>query len=99
LPGRRSRGTAVLAAKSGRRSFDRGRRHPDGRFFVTHDAPFTVPSTDQAELAAATQRIADALERTIAAAPSSGYSFADLARRPGEIAWLTARPRGRGRGG
>lgn len=85
-------GPAVLAAKSGATIVPIAvRRHPDGRFFVTHDEPFTVASTDRAELAAATQRIADALERTIAAAPEQWYSFKPIwPDEPGEIARLAA---------
>jgi KDO2-lipid IV(A) lauroyltransferase len=85
-------GPAVLAAKSGATIVPIAvRRHPDGRFFVTHDEPFTVASADRAELAAATQRIADALERTIAAAPEQWYSFKPIwPDEPGEIARLAA---------
>ncbi len=69
-------GPAVLAAKSGATILPiTVRRHPDGRFFVTHDEPLTVSSTDRVALAAATQQIADALERTIGAAPEQWYSF------------------------
>ena len=38
-------------------------------------ATFTVPSSDPADIQRATQRIADALEATIAAAPEQWYSF------------------------
>ncbi|HEX9043838.1 MAG TPA: lysophospholipid acyltransferase family protein [Candidatus Limnocylindrales bacterium] len=69
-------GPAYLAAKSGATILPIAvRRHGDGHFFVTHDEPITVASTDDAALAEATQRIADALERTIAAAPEQWYSF------------------------
>ena len=39
------------------------------------DEPFVVPSSGPADLQRATQRIADALERTVAAAPEQWYSF------------------------
>lgn len=51
------------------------RRLPDGRFSVRPDLPITVASTDPAELARATQSIADALERAVAAAPEQWYIF------------------------
>lgn len=69
-------GPAYLAAKTGATILPIAvRRHADGRFFVTHDEPITVASAGTADLAEATQRIADALERTIAAAPEQWYSF------------------------
>ncbi len=85
-------GPAVLAAKSGATILPIAvRRHPDGRFFVTHDQPITVASAGRAELAAATQRIADALERTIAAAPEQWYSFKPIwPDEPDEVARLAA---------
>jgi KDO2-lipid IV(A) lauroyltransferase len=91
-------GPAVLAAKSGATIVPIAvRRHPDGRFFVTHDEPISVESTDRAALAAATQRIADALERTIAAAPEQWYSFKPIwPDEPGESARLAALAEGTG---
>lgn len=69
-------GPAYLAAKTGATILPfTARRHADGTFYVTHDEPIECASTDPADLAAATQRIADALERTIAAAPEQWYSF------------------------
>ncbi len=69
-------GPAVLAAKTGAAIvFMEVRRTPDGRFEVNADDAFTVPSSNPADLQRATQRIADALERTIARAPAQWYSF------------------------
>lgn len=69
-------GPAVLAAKTGALiAFMEVRRLPDGRFAVSTDEAFSVPSSDPADLQRATQRIADALERTIARAPEQWYSF------------------------
>jgi len=42
---------------------------------VTHDTPIRVASNDARELARATQAIADALERVVAAVPDQWYSF------------------------
>ena len=69
-------GPAVLAAKTGAAIAPMEvRRITDGRFEVIADETFTVPSSNPADLQRATQRIADALERTIAAAPVQWYSF------------------------
>jgi KDO2-lipid IV(A) lauroyltransferase len=73
-------GPAVLAAKTGvpivhitiRRTADRR------AFHVDHGQPILVASTEPAELARATQLIADQLEATIAAAPDEWYSFKPL---------------------
>jgi len=91
-------GPALLAAKSGATILPIAvRRHPDGRFFVTHDDPIVVASTDRGALAAATQRIADALARAIAPAPEQWYSFKPIwPDEPGEIARLTALAEGTG---
>ena len=51
------------------------RRLPDGRFHATTDPPIRVASTQPAEILRATQEIADALGRVIAAAPEQWYSF------------------------
>ena len=51
------------------------RRLPGGRFHATTDEPIRVASTAPAEILRATQEIADALERVIAAAPDQWYSF------------------------
>ena len=72
-------GPAVLAARSGAVILPvAARRRPDGTVLVTHDTPIRVTSTDPAELARATQAIADALARTVAAAPEQWYSFKPL---------------------
>jgi KDO2-lipid IV(A) lauroyltransferase len=73
-------GPAVLAAKTGAAIVHIAiRRAPDGRrFLVTHGDPIDVPSDDPADLARATQAVADALEAAIAAAPDQWYSFKPL---------------------
>jgi KDO2-lipid IV(A) lauroyltransferase len=98
LPG----GPAVLAAKTGAAiSFMEVRRVDGGCFETSADEAFTVPSSNPADLQRATQRIADALERTIARAPSQWYCFqqmwpstdeeaAELERRASEM--LAGRP-------
>jgi lauroyl/myristoyl acyltransferase len=69
-------GPAVLAAKTGAAiSFMEVRRTGDGHFEVRSEDAFTVPSSDPADLQRATQRIADALERTVARAPAQWYCF------------------------
>jgi KDO2-lipid IV(A) lauroyltransferase len=69
-------GPAALAAKSGAVIAPLAiRRTGDGRYRLETHPEFTVPSSDPADLQAATQRIADALEATIAAAPEQWYSF------------------------
>lgn len=95
-------GPAVLAAKTGANiACMEVRRTKDGRFEVTSDDAFTVPSSNPADLQRATQRIADSLERTIARAPAQWYSFkpiwpgteaeaAELERRANEM--LAGRP-------
>ncbi len=51
------------------------RRTPEGRFKLGSVEAFTVPSSSPADLQRATQRIADALQVAIAAAPAQWYSF------------------------
>ncbi|MBM4408537.1 MAG: lysophospholipid acyltransferase family protein, partial [Chloroflexi bacterium] len=69
-------GPAVLAARSGAAILPIAvRRRPDGTFFVTHDAPIRVASTEAPDVRRATQQIAGALERVIGAAPDQWYSF------------------------
>ncbi len=69
-------GPALLAGKHGSAIMPFCvNRLPDGRFRVTADEPFTVPSTSPADLAAGTQKIAAALERHIAPAPEQWYIF------------------------
>ena len=95
-------GPAVLAAKTGAIiTFMEVRRTKDGNFEVRSEDAFTVPSSNPADLQRATQKIADALEQTIARAPSQWYSFkpmwpateaeaAELERRATEM--LAGRP-------
>ncbi len=96
-------GPATLAAKTGSRILPIAiRRRPDGRTFHAEAfEPIDVPSTAPADLLAATQRIADALAASIAAAPDQWYSFkpvwpataeeeARLERRAAEMAKITS---------
>ena len=95
-------GPAVLAAKTGANiGFMEVRRTRVGHFVVESKDAFTVASSNPADLQIATQRIADALERTIAQAPAQWYSFkpmwpsteaeaAELERRANEM--LAGRP-------
>jgi KDO2-lipid IV(A) lauroyltransferase len=88
-------GPALLAARSGSRILPIAiRRGPDGIFHVSWSEPIEVASADPPELQRVTQRIADALEANVAAAPEQWYSFkpiwpatadeaADLERRAG----------------
>ena len=69
-------GPATLAAKTKSRIVPiLTTRQPDHRLRVVWADPIEVPSTEPADLQRATQRIADALERTIAPAPHEWYSF------------------------
>jgi KDO2-lipid IV(A) lauroyltransferase len=69
-------GPATLAAKSGSTILPITiRRQPGDTFSVSWTEPITVASSDPAELQRATQAIADALERTIGAAPEQWYNF------------------------
>ncbi len=73
-------GPAALAAKTGAVIVHIAiRRAPDGkRFIVTYSDRIEVASSAPADLARASQRIADELERTIADAPEQWYSFKPL---------------------
>jgi hypothetical protein len=73
-------GPATLAAKTGSRILPIAiRRRPDRRTFHAEAfEPIDVPSTAPADLLAATQKIADALAASIAAAPDQWYSFKPL---------------------
>jgi KDO2-lipid IV(A) lauroyltransferase len=51
------------------------RRADEGHFHVEYRDPITVASSEPAELARATQRLADALAESIRAAPEQWYSF------------------------
>jgi len=69
-------GPATLAAKTGSVILPVAiRRSDDGSFHVSFAPVITVPSASDADVAQATQLIADSLEATIAAAPSQWYSF------------------------
>jgi KDO2-lipid IV(A) lauroyltransferase len=69
-------GPATLAAKTGALLAPLViRRTPSGGFRIEASEPFTVPSSDPADLQRATQRIADDLQAAIAAAPVQWYSF------------------------
>ena len=69
-------GPAVLAAKTGATILPIVvRRRPDGRMYVGADAPIKVRSTDPIEIGRATQAVALALQRIVAAAPDQWYSF------------------------
>lgn len=73
-------GPAALAAKTGAVIVHIAiRRAPDDRrFIVTYSDRIEVASSEPAELARASQRIADELERTIGDAPEQWYSFKPL---------------------
>ena len=69
-------GPAVLAAKTGAAIVPVvNRRAPDGRYHAEHGEPIEVPGGSPAEIQAATQAIADALQRAIEIAPDQWYSF------------------------
>ena len=98
-------GPATLAAKSGAVIVPILQERLGDGFRLVADAPIHVSSTEPAELQRATQAIADALQREIAAAPEQWYSFkpmwppdaADqeaLARRAAEMQTGTGRRRG-----
>jgi KDO2-lipid IV(A) lauroyltransferase len=72
-------GPATLAAKTGAIIAPLAiRRTPAGRFRVEGYEPFTVPSSEPADIQRATQRIADFLEEAVGAAPHQWYSFKAL---------------------
>jgi KDO2-lipid IV(A) lauroyltransferase len=69
-------GPASLAAKANARILPVAiRRRPEGVFQVTFEPTIAVPSSSPADLQRATQTLADALARTIGAAPEQWYSF------------------------
>lgn len=69
-------GPATLAARTGASiAWLAVRRTGETQFRIELDDPFEVPSSSPADVQAATQRIADALERTVASAPEQWYSF------------------------
>ncbi len=69
-------GPAVLAARTGALLLPVvNRRLPDGRYAARHFEQIDVGSGTQADIAYATQAIADALERMIAEGPEQWYTF------------------------
>ena len=87
-------GPAALAAKTGARIVPIAiRRMPDGRtFHATMAESIDVPSSAPADLLAATQKLADAVADSIAAAPHQWYSFKPIwPSDPAEAASLEAR--------
>jgi phosphatidylinositol dimannoside acyltransferase len=73
-------GPATLAAKTGAKIIPVAiRRMPDDRTFTIRVSdPITVSSSAPASIQAATQLLADDLQRSIAAAPEQWYSFKPL---------------------
>jgi len=68
------------------------RRQPDGTYIATHDEPIEVPGSSPADILRATQAVADALERMVAAAPDQWYTFKPVwPATPAEEARLEAR--------
>jgi KDO2-lipid IV(A) lauroyltransferase len=86
-------GPAVLAAKTGATILPFWTvRRPDGTFAGDAGAPILVSSTDAAEIARATQAIADALEPVIRAVPDQWCVFKPMwPEDPAEEAALAAR--------
>jgi lauroyl/myristoyl acyltransferase len=69
-------GPATLAANTGAIIAPLAiRRTPAGKLRLIGHEAFTVPSSHPADIQRATQRIADFLEETVAAAPEQWYSF------------------------
>ena len=69
-------GPATLAAKTHSTIVPVAiRRGDDDLFHIAFSNPITVPSNSDADLARATQEIADSLAQAIAAAPEQWYSF------------------------
>ncbi|HEY7968350.1 MAG TPA: hypothetical protein VID95_00055 [Candidatus Limnocylindrales bacterium] len=69
-------GPATLAAKTGSVILPVAiRRGADGMFHTGFSPVITVPSASDADVARATQQVADALQATLAAAPEQWYSF------------------------
>ena len=69
-------GPAMLAAKTKSVILPVAiRRGADGTFHVSFAPVITVPTASDADIARATQRIADELQAMIAAAPEQWYSF------------------------
>jgi lauroyl/myristoyl acyltransferase len=86
-------GPATLAAKTGAAILPAAsRRTADGRYRLETEGFITVPSTDPAAIQAATQQVADAMERAIQVAPEQWYSFKPMwPESTGEAVELEAR--------
>ena len=88
-------GPALLAARHGSAIMPFSiNRQPDGTFKAAADEPIHVASSSPADLAAATQKIATALEGHIAPAPEQWYNFKPIwPESAEEAAQLEARNR------
>jgi KDO2-lipid IV(A) lauroyltransferase len=86
-------GPATLAAKTDSRILPVAiRRRPDGAFHVSFEPVIEVASSSPADLQRATQALAEALARTIEAAPEQWYSFKPIwPETPEEAAVLERR--------
>jgi KDO2-lipid IV(A) lauroyltransferase len=86
-------GPAVLAAKTGATILPVViRRMPDGRFTMVIDEPIRPASSKPVDIQRATQAVADALARSIGAAPEQWYSFKPMwPQTPAEQAELATR--------
>jgi len=51
------------------------RRQPDGTYIASHDEPIEVEGSSSVDILRATQSVAQALERMVAAAPEQWYTF------------------------
>jgi lauroyl/myristoyl acyltransferase len=91
-------GPAALAGKTGATILPIVvRRRPDGRMYVGADTPIKVRSTDPIEIGRATQAVALALQRIVAAAPDQWYSFKPMwPPTQEEAAALAERPEAEG---
>ncbi len=69
-------GPALLAARTGAVIVPVvNRRQPDGTYIASHAEPIEVGSSSPADIQRATQAVADALGRMVAAAPEQWYTF------------------------
>ena len=86
-------GPAVLAAKTRAMILPMvALRRPDGRFEALHYDPIEIRDDSPAEIARATQAIADAVQAMIAPAPEQWYSFKAMwPGTPEEVAALETR--------
>ncbi len=88
-------GPALLAAKTRAAIVPVvNRRQPDGTYIASHDEPIEVSGSSPADILRATQAVAGALERMVAAAPDQWYTFKPVwPATPEEEAQLEARAR------